>query len=187
MRFLALLVLGLACVHGQTDLSKILAKGLDTAQATLTAVPEEDKKAILSETAAVLEKHLTFRPDGTAASVCTKLGKQHVEWKGLVVKYITNQPVTDADQLNGVTRRITVSFSCDAHRSFDPKTNRWGEWLNIGHVLFPSGISFEWRDGKWAAKAGTLDGFSPGPGPSITDKKPTNGDVTLPQGVTRGK
>ena len=187
MRFLAVLALTLSTVHGQGDVSKLLSQGLSGALAAFEPVAEVDKKAILTATAVILAKHVTFRPDGTAAAVCTKLGKTHVQWKRLVVRNITKQAVTDADRLNGITRRFLVSFGCDAHRTFDSKTNRWTEWMNTGYVLFPSGIEFEWKNGAWTQKPESLKDFSPGPGPSIADQKPVGKDSGLPPGMTRVK
>lgn len=187
MRFLAILALTMPAACGQGDVSKLLSQGLSGALAAFEPVAEVDKKAILAATAEVLAKHVTFRPDGTATAVCVKLGKTHVEWKRLVVRNITKQAVTDADRLNGITRRFQVSFGCDGHRTFDSKTNGWTEWINTGYVLFPAGIEFEWKNGAWTLKSESLKGFSPGPGPSITDKKPAAKDTGLPPGMTRGK
>jgi hypothetical protein len=186
MRFLVVVALTLSAVQGQIDVSKLLSQGLSGALAAFEPVAEVDKKAILTSTAVVLAKHVTFRPDGTAAAVCTKHGKQHVEWKRLVVRNITKQAVTDADRLNGITRRFQVSFGCDGHRTFDSKTNRWTEWMNIGYVLFPAGIEFEWKNGTWTLKSESLKGFSPGPGPSITDQNRAAKDAGLPPGMKRG-
>jgi hypothetical protein len=187
MRCLAFLALTLSAVHGQGDVSKLLSQGLSGALAAFEPVAEVDKKAILTATAVVLAKHVTFRPDGTATAVCTRLGKTHVEWKRLVVRNITKQAVTDADRLNGITRRFQVSFGCDGHRTFDSKTNRWTEWMNTGYVLFPAGIEFEWKSGAWTLKSESLKGFNPGPGPYITDQKPAAKNAGLPPGMKRGK
>jgi hypothetical protein len=187
MKILIVLVSTLTAVCGQNDVSKLLSQGLGGAMAAFEPVSQTDQKAILSETAEALAKHVTFRPDGTASSVCARLGKKHVEWRRLVVRSITKQPVTDADRLNGITRRFMVGLSCDAHRTFDSKTNRWGEWLNSGYILFPSGLEFEWKKGGWVLKSQSLEGFTPGPGPSIADRKRDAGDGSLPPGMMKGK
>ena len=187
MRFIGMLMLTLSAVHGQNDVSKLLSQGLVGAIAVFEPVSAADQKAILTATAQVLIKHVTFRPDGTASAVCTKSGKQHVEWKNLVVRNITKQVVTDADRLNGITRRFLVVFGCDAHRCFDAKTSRWTEWMNIGYLLFPAGINFEWKNDAWTLKSESLNGFSPGPGPSIIDEKTASKDGGLPPGMKRGK
>jgi hypothetical protein len=187
MRFIACIALTLSAVHGQSDVSKLLSQGLGGALAAFEPVAEADKNAILTATAQVLAKHVTFRPDGTAAAVCTKLGEQHVEWKNLVVRNITKQAVTEADKLNGISRRFLVSFGCDAHRSLDAKTSRWSEWKGFNYILFPAAIEFEWKSGAWTLKSQILNGFSPGPGPSIADPKPAAKDAGLPPGMTRGR
>lgn len=187
MKVFAVFAFTLSAVYGQADVSKLLSQGLRGAVSLFEPVAETDQKAILSATAEVLAKHVTFRPDGTASSVCAKVGKQHVEWRRLVVRSITKQPVTDADRLNGVTSRFMVGLSCDAHRTFDSKTSRWGEWRNSGYILFPSGLEFEWKKGGWVLKSESLEGFTPGQGPSIADLKPATGDATLPPGMKRGK
>lgn len=185
MRFVAVVALTLITVHGQIDVSNHLSQGLGGALAAFEPVTEVDKKAILTATAQVLSKHVTFRPDGAAAAVCTKLGKTHVEWKRLVARNITKQAVTDADRLNGISRRFLVSLGCDAHRTFDSKTNRWTEWMSTGYVLFPAGIEFEWKNGAWTLESESLNGFSPGPGPSIAAAKAGAKDTGLPRGMKR--
>jgi hypothetical protein len=59
--------------------------------------------------------------------------------------------------------------------------------MNTGYVLFPAGIEFEWKSGAWTLKSESLKGFSPGPGPSITDQKPAAKNAGLPPGMKRGK
>ena len=182
-----LLLLTPALAPAQGDLSKLLAQGLDAALKSLQPVAPADREDLLMATAIVLSKHVTFRPDDTAAACCNSLGKQHVEWRKLVVSAIRAQPVTDADRLNGITRRFFVSFSCSAHRTFDPKTSLWSEWKSVGYSQFPPGIEIEWKNGKWTPKAESLKAFTPGPGPSILQRNPQTNDAGLPPGMTRGK
>jgi hypothetical protein len=79
-------------------------------------------------------------------------------------------------------------WGCDAHRSWDTKTNTWGQWYPIGNVTFPAGIYFEWINGAWTARESSqLKHFMPGPGSSITEPKCSGKDAGLPPGMTRGK
>ena len=136
----------------------------------------------------VLSKHLTFRPDGTTSAVCIPSGRQQVEWKKFVVRSIQAQQVTEADRLNGISKRCVVCFSCDAHRSWESKKNEWGQWYPIGYMLFPGAINIEWKGGKWVAiETDQLKYFSPGPGQSVIAPKPGGNSQGLPPGMTRGK
>ncbi len=185
MQVFAVFAFTLVVAYAQSDVSKLLSQGMSGAVTMLEPVSEADQKTILAATADVLIKHVTFRPDGTAATVHTKLGNKHVELRRLLVRSITKQPVTDADRLNGIGGRILVCLGSDAHRTFDSKANRWGEWQNSGYILFPSGLEFVWKDGTWMLKSESLTGFSPGPGPSIADPKPAPSSGNLPPGMMR--
>jgi hypothetical protein len=188
MRFLVLLVLLTGFAAAQSDASKMLATGLEAALKTMQPVPEVDRAAMLDATAALLTKHVTFRADGTASSWHTMSTRRPVEWKRLVVSRITAQPVTEADRLNGISKRYLVSFGCDAHRSWDTKTNTWGQWYPIGNVSFPSAIWFEWKNNAWTASETTqLKFFTPGPGQSIAEPMPVGKTTDLPPGMTRGR
>lgn len=172
----------------QIDVSKMLATGLEGALKTMQPVSEEDRAAMLDATAALLSKHVTFRADETASSWYAMSARKPVEWKLLVIRNITAQQVTDADRLNGVTKRYLVSLGCDAHRTWDTKINRWGEWHAFGNPMFPSGLVFEWKNNAWTAKETTqLKFFTPGPGQSVADSKPASKDAGLPPGMSRGK
>ena len=188
MRFIPLLLITLATASAQTDVGKLLEEGMRGAVAGLAPVPEADKSEILKITAEVLAKHMTFRSDGTESAFCTVSGRQQIEWKKFVVSHIQTQPVTEADRLNGVSKRYLVSFSCDAHRSWDSKKNAWGQWYPIGCVLFPPGISIEWKGGKWIpSESDQIKHFIPGPGQSVIAAKPEAKSQGLPPGMTRGK
>jgi hypothetical protein len=188
MRFLPFLFLILASASAQTGVGKLLEQGMLQAVAGFSPVPAKDKADVLTATATLLSKHVTFRPDGTAAAYYTRSGRLAVEWKKLVVRNITSQAVTEADRLNGISRRYLVSLGCDAHRSWDTKSTAWGQWYAIGNVTFPAAISFEWINGAWTARESSqLKYFSPGPGPSIAEPKREGKDAGLPPGMTRGR
>lgn len=188
MKLLPFLLICLATASAQTGTTQLLAQGLQQAVAGLTPVPAKDKDDILAATATLLSKHLTFRPDGTASAYHTQSGRRPVEWKNFVVSHISNQAITEADRLNGISKRYLVAFDCDAHRTWDTKKNAWGEWLPIGNVTFPAGIYFEWKNGAWTAKGSfQLKYFIPGPGPAIAVPKREGKDAGLPPGMTRGR
>lgn len=188
MRFIPVLLIMAATAPGQTDVGKILEQGLQSAIAGLAPVSEPDQSAVLRATAEVLAKHLTFRADGTQTAVCTAAGNQQVEWKKLVVNSIIGLPITEADRLNGISKRYQANFSCDASRSWDAKTNAWGQWSPSGHVLFPSGIVVELKNGKWTAiESAQTKCFAPGPGGAVLALKREAKSDELPPGMTRGK
>ncbi len=188
MRFSLVTLLMVTIASAQTDVGKILAQGLQSAITGLAPVPAKDQSDVLAVTTELLVKHVTFRPDGTQSAICTASGRQLAEWKGLVVRSITGQSVTEADRLNGISKRYLVGLSCDAHRTWDKKKNAWGQWYAIGNVIFPSAITVEWKGGKWVAvESDMMKHFIPGPGPSISDPKSGPKSNGLPPGMTRGK
>lgn len=188
MRFTILLLIMVATASAQVDAGKILEQGLRGVFAGLAPVPALEQAAVLKTTAEMLARHVTFRPEGNDSAICTVSGRSQVEWRRLLVRSITAQAVTEADRLNGVSKRYMVGLSCDAHRSWDAKAKAWGQWYTIGNVLFPSAIVVEWQGGKWVAlESDQIKYFFPGPGPSIAPPKPDPKSDGLPPGMTRGQ
>ena len=189
MRPAILLLIIAAHASAQSDAGKLILRGLQGALTGLEPVPAQEQAAVLKATEELLAKHVTFRPDGTASAFCTSSsGRRQAEWKQFVVHSITAQPITEADRLNGVTKRYLASLSCDAHRTWDTAKNAWGQWYPIGNVIFPSGIYVEWKGGKWvAAESDMIKYFTPGPGAAVIDPKPAAAKSDgLPPGMTRG-
>jgi hypothetical protein len=188
VKITVLLLLTTAAVSAQTDSAKLLSQGLKAAVAGLSPVSEKDQAAITAATAALLSKHVTFRPDGIVTSICSASGKLHLEWQHLVINRIAEQAVSDADKLNGISRRYLAILESDAHRNWDAKKNAWSEWRDTGYVLFPNGITVEWTNGGWTAReTDQLKWFTPGPGASITAPKADTNSSDLPPGMSRGK
>jgi hypothetical protein len=177
-------------VFGQDGVSEVLAQGLKQDPAQKATVPAEDQEALLAATASLLKKHVTFRADGTASTFYTRAVRRSVEWKKFVVTKITSQTVTEADKLNGVSKKYSVIFGCSAHREWDADINRWGEWLSYGYGEFPLGIVFHFKNDVWIAESpALLKYFAPGPGQSISDskiKEATKG-ASLPPGMQKAK
>lgn len=186
-----LLLLGISPLFGQTTVSEILSQGLKMVAAEKSSISQDDQKTLVQATAVVLPKHITFRADGTASSYYTKNNSRiSVEWKKFVVVDIRSQAVTEADRLNGVSKKYSVIFGCDAHRVWDTKTNRWSEWEAQGYSDFPLGLLFEFKNGAWSEEpAPLLKNFTPGPGPSIVDNtpKPAGKTNSLPPGMQKAK
>ncbi|QTN32266.1 hypothetical protein HZ994_07955 [Akkermansiaceae bacterium] len=189
MRILVFFLVAFSSASAQTDAGKLLADGLKQAVAGLAPVPVKDKAAVLAATTELLAKHITLRADGSASAYYTMSStRRPMEWRKFVVTRIVIQPVSEADRLNGITQRYLVAFGSEAHRTWDLKTNTWGEWRPNGSVLFPAGISFEWKGGAWVARESTqLKYFVPGPGESVIRPERTGNDAGLPPGMSRGK
>jgi hypothetical protein len=188
MRILASLLIAFSSASAQTDASKLLADGLKQAVAGLAPVPETDKAAVLAATTGLLAKHITLRSDGSASAYYTMSARRPVEWRKFVVTNILTNPVTEADRLNGITKRYIIAFGSEAHRQWDTKTNTWGQWRPNGTVIFPAAVSFEWKGGAWVARESTqLKYFVPGPGESVIRPERAGNDAGLPPGMSRGK
>lgn len=189
MRIFASLLIAISSASAQTDASKLLAEGLKQAVAGLAPVPEADKTAVLAATTSLLAKHITLRADGSASAYYTMSStRRPVEWRKFVVSRIHAQPVTQADRLNGITKRYLVAFGSEAHRKWDTKTNTWGAWLPNGTVTFPAAVAFEWKGGAWVAReSAQLKFFVPGPGESVIQPQRPAKAAGLPPGMSRGK
>ena len=188
MRIPTLLLLLASAACGQTNVSKRLELGLKDAVVSLVPVPTAEKREVLTATATLLSKHVNFRPDGTAASTYNGTSAWPVEWRKLVVTSITKQSVSDADRLNGFTRRYFASLSCEACRDWQPRTTGWSEWRQTGSIHFPSVIVVEEKNGVVSARGNSeLPKFAPGPGPSIIEKQAAGQKSDLPPGMTRTK
>lgn len=188
MRCFLVIVL-LACgASAQTSISQILEQGLKKAANGFKPVTDAEKQEVLTATAALLAKHVTFRPDGSA-SANFLLGKvQPVEWRKLVLDSIHPQALTEADRLNGITRRYHARLVCDASRRWQPATNNWSEWKPGGVLLFPSVIVVEEKSRVVTARGNEqLPKFTPGPGASVLQKQPAGTRNELPPGMTRGR
>lgn len=173
----------------QTNAAKILEQGLKQAVGLLKPLSDEERQAVLNATATLLTRHVTFRPDGTASATFHRDTPWPVEWRKLVVSGIHPRPVTDADRLNGITRRYLVALACDASRNWKPKATAWSEWTPTGFLYFPSAITIEESGGALTAKGNAeLPRFVPGPGPAIQEKQPAGKPSNpLPPGMTRGR
>ena len=184
------LLLGFGPLVAQATVSEFLSLGIKQVAAEKSSISQEDQKALVNATATVLVKHITFRADGTSSTYYTNKGRTSVEWKKFVVADIRSQAITEADRLNGISKKYTVIFSCDAHRAWDLKTNRWGEWEALGFSDFPLGIVFQYKNGVWTPEPPPLlKYFTPGPGASITDSapKPAGKTNALPPGMQKTK
>jgi hypothetical protein len=188
VRIPTLLLVLASMASAQTNIHKVLEQGLKGAIATLSPISAAEQKEVIAATATLLAKHVNFRPDGTASSTYNGTSAWPVEWRRLVVSSISKQPVSDADRLNGVTRRYYAGISCDACRDWKPRATGWSEWRQIGFILFPSAIVVEEKNGVLTARGNTqLPNFAPGPGPSILEKQPPGRKGDLPPGMTRMK
>lgn len=191
MKFLSVyLLLSFCSVFGQTSVSEVLSQGLKKDAAEKSPVSEEDQKALINATANMLNKHITFRADGTASAYYTFADRRSVEWQKFVVFRIDSKSINEADKLNGITKKYAVVFGCDAHRTWDDNANRWGEWRAHGYSDFPLGVVFRFKNGSWTAESpALLKYFIPGPGKSISESKPkpAGKNTALPPGMQKAK
>lgn len=188
MKICLCMFLTVCAASAQSDVSKLLSQGFAQALAGVTPVPQQDQQTILGETAAILSKHMTISANGDATAICRSTGNRPVEWKKFAVNHITKQALTEADTLNGIAKRYLVSFTCSASRTWDAKTNAWGQWYPIGNVLFPSAINLELKGGKWSVPNTTqLDYFSPTGGAPSTTPPAQRNPSDLPPGMRRDR
>ncbi len=161
------------------------------------ALTREEQLAVIAQTAALLQKHLTFRADGSVSSYSSAMpARQMLEWKNLRIKMINTVAINDADSKAGVEKRFLAVLAWEGTRKWDSKLNGWSNWTSSGHQLFPTGIKVEWVNGQVKASGGDgLTKFAPGPGPSILDDKDATPGIIpsskagpqLPPGMSRGK
>ena len=188
MKVIPLLLAASLAASAQTDVAGLLARGLRQAAAGVTTLPAAEEKKVLDAVTARLRKHLTFRRDGTATATFRSGANWHVEWRAFTVRRIRLQAHSEADRLNGVTRRYHVSFGVEAHRFWKPDAVTWSPWHAGGFGYFPPGMEVEESGGILKARDhDILEKFSPGPGDPVQAKGTTKGETPLPPGMTRGK
>lgn len=187
MKNLAALLLLASFAHGQTDVSVLLGKAMRDAAASHQPIPQAEQKQVTTLAAELLAKHVTIRPDGSASAVYQRSGNWYVEWRGFTIRRVDRAPVSDADRLNGITKRYHVVIGAEAHRDWPPKGQGWSEWRSGGFILFPSAIVVEETNGTWRATGNSrLPVFMPGSG-SATVQRPASTEPGLPAGMTRRK
>jgi hypothetical protein len=188
MRTLFFSLLLATSAAAQTSIPRILEQGLKETANAFKPVSAAERKEVLTATAGLLAKHVTFRPDGTASATYQGGKPQPIEWRKLVVNAIRPQILTDADRLNGIVRRYHANLGCDASRSWKSDTNTWSEWKPNSFIHFPAAIVVEEKNGVLAARGNTeLPKFAPGPGATVLQKQPGGGKNDLPPGMTRGR
>ena len=183
------LLLALICpVSAQTDSQRLVKQSIYQAASLFAPIPQHEKTAVLKCAAELLAKHVTSRPDGTSSAICTFSGRRQVEWKRLEWQDVRAQAITEADRLNGASKRYLASLSCDAHRSWDAKKNVWGRLQPINDPCFPAAIVVGQKGGTWfAVESDMMKHYIPGPGPSITRLKADAKDDGLPPGMKRSR
>jgi hypothetical protein len=186
MKVFLCLLLAVGVSSAQLDASKIVSQAFKQALVNVSPVPDQDKQVILRETTAILSRHITLDANGDASAIFRISENRPVEWKKFAINNITQKTLTEADTLNGIAKRYLVSFTCSAHRSWDAKTNGWGQWHPFGNGRFPSAIFLELKGGKWLSpNTQQLDYFTPAAG-APAPSRPTPRDPSgLPPGMTR--
>lgn len=187
---LATLLISLAHAHAQSNAGAMLEDALKKALTGLTPIPEKERDEVIAAVRPLLEKRLTFRPDGVASAVHHLNGEAiYVEWIGLKAAALRKDSLTPADSANGITRRYRLTMTCSSHRTWKPTSKRWSEWFSTGYPLFPSGITIEERNGSLSATLAERGTFLPGPERSIgaPAPAPAQRDQGLPAGMQRVK
>ncbi len=188
MRIPALLLMMAIAASAGTEVGKTLTQGLKPPAAGVAPIPEKDQADVLDAAAGLLEKHITFREDGTQSAICTASGRQEMEWKQLVTKSIASQKVNEADREAGISQRYLVSLSCDGNRVWDNTKKVWGPWNSPGLGTLPSTITVELAGGKWIAReTNPMKKFAPGAVGPVTSLKPDEKSDRPPPGMTRMK
>jgi hypothetical protein len=188
MKVIPLLLAASLAAAAQTDVVDLLARGLRDAAAGLAPLPAAEEKKVLDTIRSRLEKHLAFRRDGTATATYRSSSNWHVEWRAFSVRRITPMAVSEADRLNGITRRYLVSLGGDAHRFWRPTATSWSPWHAGGFGYFPPALEVQESGGTLTIRqSDALDKFSPGPGDPVREKTTSKEKNPLPPGMTRGK
>ncbi len=168
----------------QSIIPDMLGQGILPAVEGIKTAPEEDKNMVLHVAGSFLSRHITFRPDGTAAAIFNNGSPCPVEFKKLVVTRIRFRLVPDRDPLKSPTRRFIVCLAYEAHREWKPGATGWTDWQTTEFSFFPRAIIVEGKDRAWGTRRNEpLVKFTPAPGPSILDRLSEG----LPPGITRSR
>jgi hypothetical protein len=69
------------------------------------------------------------------------------------------QPLTNADQLNGIDSRYQVDLYAKAYRIYDTRTGRWSDWTtagSFGNDVHYASFTLQRRQGVWQIEGGFL-------------------------------
>jgi len=199
----------------QTPLEARISRNIVPGPKQFGEVPADDQKIVISKVAELMERHVTFRNDGTSAAYFhAPNGRHSIEWRNLRIKMIIPFQLTEEDKANGIHKRYQALLIHDACRLWDKHNNTWQSWGPHGHPLFPAAININWKGRLIEADGGMyLPKFQPGPtittnepllkpdttasekpgtAPStkgLTEDtfKPSGGGSGLPPGMSRGK
>lgn len=186
---IAFLALPLAA---QPALENRLSAELKPPPAQFGTVPEADVQTAIRKAAALLGKHVTFRPDGTACAVIkSPVGERHLEWQDLRFQMVVPSKAFRGDEEKGIAKRVQVMLTFDQCRQYDPRSQSWDDWGQKAHPLFPRAIHVAWINGHPTADGGIhLERFSPGPASSLSPPaiRPAtaDSDPNTPPGSVRG-
>ena len=162
---LAVLALSTGLLQAQARLEARMSADIQPTPKQFGEVSKDEQRIVVSKVVALLNKHVTFRDDGVAASVYdASNGRHQVEWKNMRIKMLTPTQAKATDQEQNIGRRIQARLVFDSCRILNPKTNVWTEWSVRGHPLFPPAINVVWVNGHPMAEGGMhLKKFRQGP------------------------
>lgn len=83
--------------------------------------------------------------------------KKPVQLEGLEFSQPNGSPLTEADRLNGIDRRVSVRIRAKAWRIYEE--GNWSEWKPRTPVLM-SGFSLERRSGEWKTASSPFGHYS---------------------------
>ena len=121
----------------------------------------DEKTEILSNASQLLANAISYKGDGTAATIYRANGQRLLlEMRGLVIRQLIHGSVAIEEREAGITRRFYAQLHADAFRTSSSAGQKWTAWQTFPCPIFPSHMLVEEIDGKLTISAPTLASFS---------------------------
>ena len=132
----------------------IVATGIGESAVAASTIPVDERRPVIAKAWEQLGRMVQRKPDGSAKAL-HRSGRDEtwVEWRNLRVVSVRDAGVSNADEINGVTRRYYCEIMSEAHRVWNPDTISWSSWQPGGYEPFPWRVEVSWQGGVWIARA----------------------------------
>lgn len=163
MKHFVALLASLSLAHAAPVTQNALHEGICKDLATLENIPDPSRSQVVAATARLLDRHLSFEPDGRIVSIYqTGEAQWEIEWRQLTIRHIAHLAAQPDDPANGIIARFRAHLTSQAHRRRSLADLQWSPWRPTDYVRFPAWIDIVITStGPVAEAPATLLGFIP--------------------------
>ena len=116
--------------------------------------PPEPEAAVRSTAAAFLSSYVKKQADHYPCELRLSGSQIQIELDGLQLGRVVANPVSPADQANGITESRLILIDYSNYRAHSTRTAQWSRWSVFPNPLLPGAIRVEkGPDGQWRANS----------------------------------